>query len=327
MRPKCRASSRLLTGINVLQATADEVQVKRSASERDARRFMVICILPVVLFLALVSLVPAIIALIDSFRNMSLTEVFDHGQFLGLDNYRQALSGDSKLYHSLWLTLIFVAIAVPLEFALGLGLALILNREFRARRFWITILLIPTMIAPVVVGMIWRFMLMPSFGFLTYHLNQLGLFQSVPLFSSPATAFAALIVVDIWEWSPFMMLFMLAGLFAIPQDPIEAAYIDGASRWQIFRHIELPLLRPMIILSVMFRTIDASKTFDIVHVLTEGGPGNSTELMSIFAFRTSFVAWDLGIGAAVCLLIAFASLLIASIFYKVVSRETAEAAP
>ena len=204
---------------------------------------------------------------------------------------------------------------------MGLAAALFLNREFAARRVWVTILLIPTMIAPVVVGMIWRFMLMPSFGFLTYYLNQLGLFNEVPMFSNGITAFLALILVDIWEWTPFMLLFMLAGLFALPQDPIEAAYIDGATRWQIFRHVQLPLLRPMIILALLFRTIDASKTFDIVHVLTEGGPGNSTELMSIFAYRTSFVSWDLGIGASVCLVIGFVSLLIASIFYKVVSRE------
>jgi multiple sugar transport system permease protein len=164
---------------------------------------------------------------------------------------------------------------------------------------------------------------MPSFGFLTYYLNRLGLFSEVPVFSNGMTAFAALILVDIWEWTPFMMLFMLAGLLALPQDPIEAAYIDGATKWQIFRHVQLPLLRPMIILALLFRTIDASKTFDIVHVLTEGGPGNSTELMSVFAYRTSFVFWDLGIGAAVCLVIAFFSLLIASVFYKVVSRETA----
>lgn len=284
---------------------------------------MLICIIPIIVFLFFVSLLPVVIALVDSFRNMSLSEVFDHGMFVGLDNYRTALSTESGLYNSLWLTLIFVAVAVPIEFVLGLMLAIILNREFLGRRFWITILLIPTMIAPVVVGMIWRFMLMPSFGFLTYYLNELNLFKSVPLFSSPATAFATLILVDVWEWTPFMMLFMLAGLFSMPQEPIEAAHIDGASRWQIFRHIELPLLRPMIILAVMFRTIDASKTFDIIHVLTEGGPGNSTEVMSVFAFRTSFVAWDLGIGAAVCLLIAFFSLLIASIFYKVVSHETA----
>ena len=296
-------------------------------SAREARRFMLICILPVIVFLIVSSLLPSVLALTDSFRNLSLTDVFQHGQFVGLDNYRTALGHDSNLYHSLWLTVIFVAGVVPAEFVLGLALAKILNRDFWGRRFWITILLIPTMIAPVVVGMIWRFMLMPSFGFMTYYLNRMGLFESVPLFSDSITAFIALMVVDIWEWTPFMMLFMLAGLFSIPQEPIEAADIDGASPWQIFWHIELPLLRPMIILAVMFRTIDASKTFDIVHVLTEGGPGNSTEVMSVFAFRTSFVAWDLGIGAAVCLLIAFASLLVASIFYKVVSREAVEAVP
>lgn len=300
--------------------------VMLNAVQRDARRFMAICILPAVLFLLVVSVIPLLLALIDSFRNMSLSDVFQHGQFVGLDNYRTALSSDSNLYHSLWLTLIFVAIAVPLEFVLGLALAVFLNREFMGQRIWITALLIPTMIAPVVVGMIWRFMTMPSFGFLTYYLNSVGFFKSIPLFSSPTTAFATLILVDVWEWTPFMMLFLLAGLYSIPQEPLEAAHIDGASRWQIFRHVELPLLRPMIILSLMFRTIDASKTFDIIHVLTEGGPGNSTEVMSVFAFRTSFVAWDLGIGAAVCLLIAFASLLVASVFYKVATRETAEAA-
>lgn len=290
-------------------------------SDKDRRRFMIICIVPVILFLAIVSLVPVIIALTDSFKNLSLTDVFATGQFVGLDNYRTALSTDSAFFHSLLLTALFVVIAVPVEFVLGLAAALFLNREFAARRVWVTILLIPTMIAPVVVGMIWRFMLMPSFGFLTYYLNQLGLFNEVPMFSNGITAFLALILVDIWEWTPFMLLFMLAGLFALPQDPIEAAYIDGATRWQIFRHVQLPLLRPMIILALLFRTIDASKTFDIVHVLTEGGPGNSTELMSIFAYRTSFVSWDLGIGASVCLVIGFVSLLIASIFYKVVSRE------
>jgi multiple sugar transport system permease protein len=252
---------------------------------------------------------------------MSLTALFDRGQFLGLENYRKALAPDSPLFHSVWLTALFVAAVVPIEFVCGLAIALFLNREFWARRFWVTILLLPTMIAPVVVGMIWRFMFMPSFGFLSYHLNSLGLFKEVPVFSSGLTAFCALVAVDVWEWTPFMMLFMLAGLFAIPSEPIEAAKIDGASQWQIFRHIQLPMLRPMIILALLFRSIDASKTFDIVHVLTEGGPGTATELLSVFAFRTSFVNWDLGIGAAVCLLIAFFSVLAASIFYKVATRQ------
>ncbi|MDB6084827.1 MAG: Binding-protein-dependent transport system inner rane component [Gammaproteobacteria bacterium] len=290
--------------------------------EREERRFMMVCITPIILFLVLVSLVPLVIALTDSFRQMSLTDVYDYGDFLGLDNFRNALSPRSPLFHSLWLTALFVVLAVPLEFVLGLATAVALNRDFRGRRFWVTILLIPTMIAPVVVGMIWRFMLMPNFGFLTYYLGHLGLFNEVPLFSNQITAFIALVLIDVWEWTPFMMLFMLAGLFSIPQDPIEAAYIDGATRWQIFRYVQIPLLRPMMVLALLFRTIDASKTFDIVHVLTEGGPGDATQLISVFAFRTSFVSWDLGVGAAVCLVLSFVSLLVASIFYKVVSRQT-----
>ena len=164
------------------------------------------------------------------------------------------------------------------------------------------------MIAPVVVGMIWRFFLMPSFGVMTVYLNRLGLFEETSVFSGPITAFGALIIIDIWEWTPFIMLIMLAGLSALPQAPIEAATIDGASRWQIFRHIQLPMLFPLIVVAVMLRGIDASKVFDTIYVLTGGGPGNATEVISTFAYRTNFIRWDLGYGAAVCLVLAFASL-------------------
>ena len=153
-------------------------------------------------------------------------------------------------------------IAVPIELALGLLIALWINREFVGRRLVLTILMIPTMIAPVVVGMIWRFFLMPSFGVLTVYMNRLGLFEETSVFSGPITAFGALIIIDIWEWTPFIMLIMLAGLSALPQAPIEAATIDGASRWQIFRHIQLPMLFPLIVVAVMLRGIDASKVFD-----------------------------------------------------------------
>ena len=288
----------------------------------EAKRFLWICIAPVIVFLLVVSLTPFVVALIDSMREMSLTALLDHGQFLGLENYRRALQSDSGLFHSIFLTAIFVAVAVPAELAIGLAIAVLLNREFAGRRVWVTILLLPTMVAPVVVGMIWRFLLMPSFGFLTYYINHLGWFTDVPIFSNSVTAFIALVIVDIWEWTPFVMLFMLAGLFGMPKEPIEAAEIDGARGWQIFWYVQLPALRPMIVLALLFRSIDASKVFDIVHVLTEGGPGNATELISVYAFRTSFVQWDLGVGAAVCLVLAFFSLLATSIFYKVVSRQT-----
>jgi multiple sugar transport system permease protein len=307
----------------IAQTSAGGAMRRTRIDDPEARRFLWICLVPVILFLALVSLAPFVVALIDSMREMSLSALFDRGQFIGLKNFRAALGDDTELYHAVGLTALFVAVVVPVEFVLGLALALVLDRDFRARRVWVTVLLLPAMLAPVVVGMIWRFLLMPSFGLLTYYMNKMGWFSEVPIFSNELTAFLGIVVVDIWEWTPFMMLFMLAGLVSMPRDPIEAAEIDGASRWQILRHVQLPLLRPMIILAVLFRSIDASKVFDIVHVLTEGGPGTATETVSVYAYRSSFVQWDLGVGAAVCLVIAYLSILVASVFYKIVSRQTA----
>ncbi len=177
------------------------------------------------------------------------------------------------------------------------------------------------MIAPVVVGMIWRFFLMPSFGVITVYLNRLGFFNETSIFSDPITAFAALMIIDIWEWTPFVMLIMLAGLSAMPKEPIEAATVDGASRWQVFRHVELPMLKPLIVIALLLRTIDASKIFDTIYVLTGGGPGNATEVITTFAYRTSFIKWDLGYGASICLVLAFISLVVAAFFYKVASRQ------
>lgn len=321
------SETRALEEVTLRPRAAGKARVASAADGRavtirypGARRMLLICILPVLLFLIVVDIVPVTMALIDSTRELSLTVLFDRGQFIGLENYRRALGGE--LYHSIYLTVVFIVVVVPIEFALGLSLALLLNRNFYGRRFWVTILLIPTMIAPVVVGMIWRFLMMPSFGPVTYYLEKLGWFGEVPIFSNGITAFAAIMLADIWQWTPFMMLFMLAGLFHLPRDPVEAAEIDGASWWQILWRIQLPLLRPMIVLAFLFRGIDASREFDKIHVLTEGGPGTATELISVFAYRTSFVKWDLGIGAAVTLTLAFLSVVVAAVFTKIVMRET-----
>jgi multiple sugar transport system permease protein len=171
------------------------------------------------------------------------------------------------------------------------------------------------------VGLIWDFLLMPNYGLFTWVMNNLGWFEGRPVFSQPLSAFVAIAIIDVWEWTPFMMLFMLAGLLGLPQEPIEAAEIDGASAWRVFWHVQLPLLRPMIVVAMMFRVIDASKVFETIFVLTGGGPGTATELISIHAFRTAFQNWELGDAAAECLLIGFFSLLAASIFYKIVSRQ------
>ncbi len=289
----------------------------------STRTFVWVCMGPVIAFLLIVAVAPVTLAIIDSFRELSLTSLTKRGQFVGLENYRDLIGADGNFYDAVGHTAIFVLAVVPVELALGLLIALWIDRAFPGRRLVLTILMIPTMIAPVVVGMIWRFFLLPSFGILTVYMNRFGFFEEESVFSGPVTAFVALMVIDVWEWTPFVMLIMLAGLAALPRAPIEAATIDGASRWQIFRHIQLPMLTPLIVVAVMLRAIDASKLFDTVYVLTGGGPGNATEVISTFAYRTNFVRWDLGYGAAVCLVLAFASLVAAAVFFKTVSGKAA----
>ncbi|MEE9301150.1 MAG: sugar ABC transporter permease [Alphaproteobacteria bacterium] len=284
------------------------------ASEKT---FVWVCMLPVLAFLALVAVAPTTVAIIDSVRHISLTSFAARGEFIGLDNFRDLLSTDEKFYTAFWHTALFVVVVVPIEFFGGLAIALWINREFRGRRLILTLIMIPTVIAPVVVGLIWLLFFLPSFGLLTQSLNYLGFFRNTGVFSSPETAFVALMIIDIWEWTPFVMLILLAGLTAMPKAPIEAARLDGASRADILWHIQIPLLKPLIIIALLLRSIDASKIFDSVYVLTGGGPGDSTEMITTFAHRTSFMSWNLGYGAAVCLVLAFVSLVLAALFYKV----------
>jgi multiple sugar transport system permease protein len=283
------------------------------ASEKT---FVWVCMLPVLAFLALVAVAPTTVAVIDSVRQLSLTSFAARGEFIGLDNFRDLLGTDEKFYTAFWHTALFVVVVVPIEFFGGLAIALWINREFRGRRLILTLIMIPTVIAPVVVGLIWLLFFLPSFGLLTQSLNVLGFFRDTGVFSSPETAFAALMIIDIWEWTPFVMLILLAGLTAMPKAPIEAARLDGASRAEILWHIQIPLLKPLIVIALLLRSIDASKIFDSVYVLTGGGPGDSTEMITTFAHRTSFMNWNLGYGAAVCLVLAFVSLVLAGLFYK-----------
>ncbi len=292
-----------------------------AGDRQSARRFVWFCMAPVIIFLIVVALVPMIVAITDSLRELSLTVFTKRGAFIGLDNFRHLLGEDPKFFSAIWKTLLFVVVVVPIEFTLGLAIAWYINREFRYRRLIITLIMLPTMVAPVVVGMIWRYLLMPSFGLLTSYLQSLGFFVEASVFSEPVTAMGALMMIDIWEWTPFMMLIMLAGLTAMPEEPIEAAHLDGANAWQVLWHVQIPFLKPLIVFAVLFRSIEASKVFDTVFVLTGGGPGNATEVISVFAFRTTFIKWDLGYGAAICLVLALFSLIAAALFYKVMNRQ------
>ena len=304
-----------------MQDRRDTAKVRTGKFDLNSERaFLWVCLVPVLVFLAIVAVAPTTAAIIDSFRELSLLSFGARGEFIGFENYRELLSSDKKFLTAVWHTCLFVIVVVPIEFCGGLAIALWINREFRGRRLVLTLVMIPTVIAPIVVGLIWYLFFLPTFGLFTQGLNDLGLFRDTGVFSTPESALAVLMLIDIWEWTPFVMLILLAGLSAMPKAPIEAATLDGASRRQILWYVQIPLLRPLIVIALLLRSIDASKIFDTVYVLTGGGPGDSTEMVTTFAHRTSFMTWNLGYGAAICLVLAFASLVMAAIFYRVVAR-------
>jgi len=219
------------------------------------------------------------------------------------------------------ITLLFLIVVVGIEFLLGFALALLLNRDFRGKRVLVSLAVVPMMIAPVAVGLMWRVALNYELGIVTYLIRSVGIPLKEALLGTSATALPTLMVIDIWQWTPFIFLIMLAGLHGLPKEPYEAAQVDGASKWQIFRMLTLPLLKPLIVIALLLRVIDAFKTFDQVYILTGGGPGNVTDLVCMFAYRINFKVYNLGYGASVVLVIFLMILIVTALFYTVTQKK------
>lgn len=219
-------------------------------------------------------------------------------------------------------TLIYAAAALTCEFLLGLGLALLLNQQIRGRGLFRASLLVPMMLPTVVVGIVWRLMLNPNFGAINGTLKQFGVnTESLTWTASPRLAFLAVVAVDVWQWTPFVFLVLLAGLQAIPQEPYEAALIDGSSRWQTFRHVTLPLLKPAILIVLLLRTMDLLRVFDQIFILTEGGPGFATEMISLYIYRTAFRFFDFGYAAAMSFVLLALTNVVSVVYLKLLQRE------
>jgi len=245
----------------------------------------------------LITLGVLIYPLIDGIR--ASTKFYRYGKPLrevGLDNYLQ-LWGDPQFRNALFVTISFVALAVAIETVLGLALALFCSREFRGIRLLRTVLIIPMVITPVVVAIVFRLIYASDAGMLTAISEALG-GQPVQILGQPLRAFLGLVALDVWEWTPLMFLILLAGLQSLPVEPFEAARVDGAGAWRVFVDHTLPMLRPVIAVAIVLRTIDAFGTFDQVFVLTRGGPGEATRLLSIFGYDTAFKFQQTGYAAA-----------------------------
>lgn len=227
------------------------------------------------------------------------TKFYRYGKPLrevGLDNYLKLWS-DSQFLNSLLVTVSFVGLAVAIETLLGLALALFCQREFRGIRLLRTVLIVPMVITPVVVAIVFRLIYASDAGMLTT-LSELAGGGPAQILGHPTRAFIGLVVLDVWEWTPLMFLILLAGLQSLPSEPFEAARVDGAGPWRIFRDHTLPMLGPVLAIAIVLRTIDAFGTFDQVFVLTRGGPGEATRLLSVFGYDTAFKFQQTGYAAA-----------------------------
>ena len=288
-------------------------KLKRSFSAHNSRDllFALVLITPALVVLLSLSIYPLIYSITISLQ----TETAD-GIKWGVSNFIRLFS-DVFFLTAMAHTFIYAVVALVFEFLIGLSLALLLNSQIRGRALFRAALLVPMMLPTVVVGVVWRLMLNPNFGAINGTLKEVGV-NTEPLTwtASPKLALLSVIAVDVWQWTPFVFLVLLAGLQAIPQEPYEAALIDGSSRWQTFRYVTLPLLKPAILIALLLRTMDLLRVFDQIFILTEGGPGFATETISLYIYRTAFRFFDFGYAAAMSFVLLALTNVISTIYIR-----------
>jgi multiple sugar transport system permease protein len=281
------------------------------------RRFGYLFVSPAVIILSIVILAPITIAIITSFYDYTLiNRTLD--SFIGLRNYFESVSNE-KFIHSAIVTIVFVILVVLFEFIIGFLIAILLNQVERFRNIYYFILLIPLLINPIVVGLIWRMFLHPQLGILNYLISLVGI-DPINWLGDPQNAFITIIFVDIWHQVSFMIILLLAGLASIPEEPYEAARVDGANAFQQFRDITLPYMRPVIIITLLIRLIFALKTYDLIYIMTKGGPGDATDLISYYIYRSAFIGLDLGQAASMSVILLLIVCLIIYPLFKFMNR-------
>lgn len=284
----------------------------------SSRKYIWWWVLPSAILFLLIILLPFVISITFSFRALSYTDSTATGQFIGVDNFRR-LVFDNDFYNSFLVTFEYMIPSILLQGLLGLGIALLISSAVRRARIIIPIMLLPTLLTPVVIGLIGVLTLNPDFGVIGQWLNRTGLVQGAVL-GSNKFALPAIIAVDTYQWTPFVAVILTAGLLALPKEPYEAAQVDGANTIQTFFRVTMPLIWPYFVVALLIRVIDAFRIFDIIWVMTRGGPGTATEAVAVYAYRHTFRYWDLGYGSALILVIfVFISILV-EYLYKALQR-------
>jgi multiple sugar transport system permease protein len=284
-----------------------------------SRKLIVYFLLPPLLILFAITIYPFLFGIYNSFHDWVLYKPQLGRPFVGLKQYARIFS-DSNFWIALGHSLIYVALSVSCSMFLGFVQALVLSRdEIKGKSIIRSVLIIPLVVAPVVIGFAFRFMYNSDLGVLPWLLEQIGV--RIPrILGDPGWALFAVILVDIWNQTPLPFLVFLAAVQSINPELYEVASIDGASYWQSLRHITIPLLRRAFLVVLLIRTIDAFKAFDILYVMTEGGPGRATEVLSLFGYRLAFVGWRMGTASAFALILFYIIVGISTFYIRLIQR-------
>jgi ABC-type sugar transport system permease subunit len=280
---------------------------------KGSHRTALLFLLPSFIFVAVFSLFPILESFRLSFYRLILTLPWLGQKMVGWQNYID-LAEDPVAMESLVTTLIFVGVTIPLELLLGLGIALVLNDVFHGRGLLRAVVLIPWAIPTVVSSQMWRFIFNDRYGLINFIFFGGDVSRYLAPLADPHLALVAIMAAEIWKTTPFAALILLAGLQGIPDDLYEAASIDGATAWQKFRHVTVPLIRPALLLALLFRTIDSLRVFDLVFVTTQGGPADKTNVLQFYGYKKTFAEGMVGYGSAIAVAV-FSMSLVFSLAY------------
>ena len=278
-------------------------------------------IAPTIALLLAINIFPLIWAIRLSFTNFKSNLASLPLKFVGLANYTNILT-DEDIWHGMQVTARFVIWSISLQVIIGFGLALLINRQFRTHSFWTTVILLPMMLSPAVVGNFWTLLFQPQIGPFNYVISFFTDItpRSFSMIGDVLLAPWTIVLVDTWQWTPYVMLICLAGLRSIPDYIYEAAEVDRASPWRRLWSITLPMVLPFLMLAVLFRAIEAFKMFDMVNLLTSGGPGSTTELVSITLKREAFEKWRTGYSSAFAIILFVTVFGAANIYVKALNK-------
>ena len=287
--------------------------------------FIFLLLSPTLFVIVAITLYPLLYNIYLALHSVFLTDPDAARPFVGFDNFIFVFTNDLVLA-SLFKSLIYTAVVVTVEFFFALAISVYLNREFYGKRILIPFLIVPLMVTPIVSGLIWKYMFNGEFGIIGWLLKSFGS-ETISVLSHPFWALIGVMIQDIWHWTPFLVLLFYTGLISLPREPFEAAVIDGASDWQVFKELTVPMLRSVFLIGILLRAMDAFKIFDEVYMMTQGGPGNATEMVNYYVYRNTFRYFNMGEGAALALVILVITIIFSMLFIKVMkARETSKAA-